>query len=89
MQEPHEERGADNEQHREGMPADVDGEGLRQLELRAIQGPMRAPMNPRAVETMSPPRAPPAIALPMAPQTAAMTTRRMVHGDPWAPWSFP
>src|SRR5260370_6580698 len=38
-------------------------------------------MKPRAVETMSPPRAPPASALPTAPQTATITISTINPGS--------
>ncbi len=39
----------------------------------AIQGPIRAPIKPRAMDTTSPPRALPAMAFPTDPHTAAIT----------------
>src|SRR5450759_1636356 len=49
--------------------------GSGSLSNRATQGPRRAPTKPRAIETISPPRTLPAMAFPMAPQTAAITRR--------------
>jgi hypothetical protein len=43
------------------------------LALRAIQEPSSAPMKPSTIETMQPPRDPPAIARPIPPANAAIT----------------
>src|SRR5690349_3618844 len=53
----------------------------------AIQVPRSAPMKPTATETRQPPRVPPAIARPIAPQIAAITsrTRRPVSENVMAP----
>ena len=42
----------------------------------ASQVPMRAPMNPRAIETRHPPRELPPMAWPTDPQIPAITSRR-------------
>ena len=64
-----------------GCPLIWTMKGSGNLNRAATQGPRRAPMKPRAVDTMSPPRAPPAIALPTAPQTAAMTMSNKRFGN--------
>jgi len=64
-----EDSGADDRpQHGKGCPLMLTVKGSARWSRAAIQGPMRAPMNPRAVETISPPRIPPAIAAD-GPQT--------------------
>jgi len=49
--------------------------GSGSLSRPANHGPRRAPMKPRAIETISPPRTLPEMALPMAPQIAAIRMR--------------
>ena len=63
-----------------GCPPTVTMKGSGSLSDRATQGPRRAPMKPRAIEAISPPRTPPAMAFPMAPQIAAITMRRRSTG---------
>src|SRR5512143_3847355 len=55
--------------------------GSASLSWWAIQGPTRAPMKPRTMETMNPPRTSPAMALPRAPQTAAMMMSTISPGN--------
>src|SRR5579859_3227085 len=55
--------------------------GSRTLSWCAIQGPAIAPMKPTMMDTISPPRVPPAMPLPMAPQPAAITTRMRRPGS--------
>src|SRR5689334_11161944 len=54
--------------------------GSESLSCCASQGPSSAPTKPMAVDTTSPPRAPPAMAFPIAPHTAAITMRMMSAG---------
>src|ERR1017187_4619698 len=61
--------------------------GSARWNWRATHGPSSAPMNPIAVETMSPPRAPPARALPTAPQIAAMMINTMSPGSVSVIWT--
>src|SRR5512141_774767 len=64
-----------------GCPLIVTINGSGSLSARATQGPRRAPMKPRAIETISPPRTLPAMAFPIAPQTAAITMRSRSAGS--------
>src|SRR3990172_1208070 len=63
-----------------GWPLMLTVRGSGSLSWTASHGPTTAPMKPRTMDTMSPPRMSPAMALPMAPQTAAMTMSRMSPG---------
>jgi hypothetical protein len=64
-----------------GCPLMWTTKGSDSLSWVANQGPRSAPMKPRAIETISPPRTSPAIALPMAPHTAAIMMRSMSPGN--------
>ncbi len=67
-----------------GRPLMVTMNGSGSESDRATQGPRRAPMKPRAIDTIRPPRTPPAMAFPMAPQTAAITMRSTSAGSEWS-----
>ena len=48
-----------------GCPPMLTMNGSGSLSIPATQGPSRAPMKPRTIETIRPPRALPAMAFPM------------------------
>ena len=82
MDDRHEDGSADDRpQDREGLPADVDHEGLRQLELVGDPGSEQGSDEAENHRDDEPAANLPAMALPMAPQMAAMKMRTMSPGN--------